>query len=279
MTMDPLTKLSEILGNADSMAFRVAEELDGLPGKTLIITRNPEPKDEPPLVRGGKRAHAFTELAGFIDYLKKYGQKGQVMVLVDVRHGVIHGVLSEDEKKERERICYQPVETVEWKQLRSSLDGRMNAKEFARLIRHMRRNIVSENVDELRLLASQLTVSCSVTEHTGTGLKGPKVFGLVVKLEAKGGDSKQVEIPEEFTLSCRPFIDNPDPTDIEVFVDITADQSGKVFFELECPDAERIFQVVFEQRLNELKEGLKDFALVSYGGVVYERWDTPKDLR
>ncbi len=251
--------------------FKLVEGLDGIAGKRLVIEHRQKAPPLAPKKREAKaRDHHFTDFNGLASYLVRYGAPEHVVVLVDCEGGRINAALNEVTLEDAEEVSYRPLTTPDWKMVADHLNKKLTAKAFARFCRRLVDLTTGATNAELRLIAGQISVAKGLEEHTGAGTKG--TFGHILRVEAKGGDGQQLQIPEKFKVSLRPFMDSLGPVELELFVDLEADEKS-VFFVVDCPDAERIFSSHVDQILPPLREQLAEVkALVELGKLQRRDW-------
>jgi len=277
MSHEPQDALDVTLGQVaegESLALKVLEQVEGIEGKALVIQRQelPAPKPTPPVKSGAnRRAHEFNNINHFIDYLNKYGEEKQVVVLADPKNEQIKASLNEICDQEPETLTYRPRRTTDFEYLLSRIDKPLGVKEFCKVLRRVRNYVKKPHGKLVASIYGQLSVAKKVEDFSSLGSRG--TFGRVVKISARGNDGQSVELPEFLTLEIKPYMDSATHIDIEVFIDLDMEED-KAVFRFDAPDCARAFDLAMEKSIPLLNTGLKDReALVALGALCREPWE------
>lgn len=269
---DPMKIVEEHFARSQAAIFSVINDLEE-GGRKLVIEHHqlvPAAPREPTRAESPARAHAFNGLGDFTSYLIRYGAAGQIVIAIDLFQAAAAAVLNEAAGDGTETVTYRPIHSREWSEILAILGKPLSPREFSKAVRRLRDAIVEPDKMTVRLLAAGLSTSKGVEEMDSVGTKG--VFGHVVKLKAQAGNqAAPLDIPEQFVVRVKPFIDSQEPIDLEVFIDLVPHASG-VGFELEAPDAARVFERAMERGREQLVEALGISALVTYGTLRREPW-------
>ena len=269
---DAFEQLASQIDPGEAAVFKVIDKIEGVEGKTLRIENlhvKEDPKD--PVKRPAwAKAHKFNDLGGFIDYIRKYGHGGDVVVLADMAVGLISATLAEDSKKEVEEISYAPMVTIEHSEVIKLDTGPLSVRDFSKSLRRIRDYITYPDQKLITMMIGQLSVAKEVEDFSSVGTKG--TFGKVVKVKARAGDGQNVEVPEFLKLTFLPYIDSIKAVTVKVYIDLVPRGDG-AFFEFDTSELSSIFQKAMKSQMPVLVEELKDFALVTAGRSSRVRWN------
>lgn len=269
---DPISIIREQVPAGTAALFSVVEDLEK-GGKTLRIEhRDIEPVAPlaPTRAESPRRNHIFNSIADFMSYLSRYGALGDIVVAIDLANRAAAAVLNEVAGQGTEEVRYVPIHSREWAEVTAILGKVLSPREFSLGIRRLRDAITDPEPKTVRLLASGLSSSKGVEEVDSTGARG--VFGHMVRLKASaGGQADPLDIPERLVFRVKPFIDSELPIELEAFVDLVPRGDG-VGFQLEAPDAGRVFERAMEHAREALVKALGPSALVTYGRLERTPW-------
>jgi len=275
---DSLRDLIREAAEGDETVFAVAEMMvgegeDKHPRRELAVRRRqlqPEPPEAPERAESPKRAHTFHAIAGFADYLTKYGS-ADVVVLADVSNGRIDAVLDETAETGFETVaCVPTMHPLLRPWADAAAREAMALDAFVEFLRSNRRTIREPDGRELAMTLSQVTAAIKTTIQRGTSTNS--VNGIMFETKIQGETQQgAVEIPDTLTLSCPIFVGG-DPVPIEVDLTLRADPgSPKIVVSVTAAEIEVRMIEAFEAMVETLRA--VDGITVALGRTGHETWN------
>ncbi|HPC97041.1 MAG TPA: hypothetical protein PLU87_19020 [Sedimentisphaerales bacterium] len=267
--MDKINSFLQDVAETHNNTVEVAKRL--LDGKENIVVTFQKPVQKPVRREPEARGHWFTELTGFIAYLKTYGDPHGLVVLANAHTGHMQAVLDELDTEGREIIDFAPMKHPLFAPWRNLLGTAKPIHDIAKFILGNHSVVIDPDPKLLYLIFSQIKVNATVEAQQGAGKT--KTNGLMVTQTIKGKVNQEiVEIPETITIRCPLFVGDEGQQDItfDVCVDAKSPES-QVCCTLTSPDVVIKTMVAVKAMFDKVKEALPN-ATVGYGTIQYHPW-------
>lgn len=267
--MDKINSFLQDLVKGHNNTVEIAKGMLG--GKENIVVTLRQPPETPVRREPQAICHVFTELGGFIDYLRIYADPHGVVVLADAQSGQMEATLDELDPAGRETVRFWPMRHplfAPW----NTMEAKMPIQDMARFVLVNRGVVTDPDPKLLHLIFSQIKVNATVEALQGAGKN--KTNGLMVTQTIKGKvDQQVVEIPETITIRCPMFVGDTETQDITFDVCVDAkNPESPVYCTLTSPDIAVKTMSAIEAMLGKIKEALPN-GIVGFGNIAYTPWE------
>ena len=263
--------LEECRGSGKQHAVNVAKDILGDKEDVTVTFRRAA--IDPVRLESPRRAHRFSTVEGFVQYLDKYGSENTV-VLGDPETGNAQAVLDEMAKSGFEVVNFSPILHPLWTPWDNLIDAKPIAvKAFATFLIGQREVIESPSAGQLILNFSQIRVSKHVEMQSGFGVNS--INGVMVETKIEGGKEKTVAIslPEKIVIETPLFLDR---SIMSIAIDLIVDVEGdRVTVALSSSDAKAKRIQAVGDMLSEIRQKMPK-AQATLGHIVHNEWSYTK---
>lgn len=273
--MDPETSIEKLLTKVrvgQSTVLDLTKELDGT--RKLVVEQRqvqPEAPRAPEKSESPRRAHEFYAVAGFADYLGKYGGPHTVLYANPAAE-CVQAVLDETAPKGFEVVTFKPQVHPRWKPWVALLGETISLDAFVDFIRDNRRAISVPDGRELALALSQVRASTEIKLERGRGKKS--LNGLMVKTDIQGHrDETIVELPESLELMVPLYVDSAAQlVELDLVIEV-ASGGTEITARLSSADLAEARVKAFDGMLQTLRGHEKlSHATFTFGAVKHDGW-------
>jgi len=226
-------------------------------------------KTEPVRKESQARAHTIGSMAGFIDYIEKYGGQHTV-ILADPGTGNMWATLDENAAKGRELIKFYPITHPLFAPWGDVVGGHTyRVRDLVELIRANKAVVVDPDPNQLIMVFSQVKVSKKVTMQTGFGVDC--VNGVMCETTIQGkAHSEPVSLPESIKIRCQIFMET-EP--VEMLIDLAGEQGSDDHVVVKTTSSDFLVKrlKVIETMLANIQQSLSG-AIVTLGEIEYSDW-------
>lgn len=271
MTETTLKELLEKVRVGKPTAFSLVDDLAGdgtIQGKRLVVEILDQRAEPPRRHESPARAHEFSDVKGFADYLLKYGND-DLVILADVAGERITAILDESSKQGREMVYFKALEHPFWRPWANVIGHIITLDAFISHLRNYRGSVVEPDARELLMAMSQIETRTEIKVHRGTGKKC--LNGMLVKTTIQGSVREEiVELPDYLELELPIYVTRP-AMRIKLDLNIQASKEGDVAVSMSCGDLVQAKFQAFSQILDEVR-GLIGKGTFSFGKCNYLDW-------
>ncbi len=246
---------------------------EGKEGVRLTIGERklcPEQPPAPLRKESPRRSHVFHDVAGFGEYLAKYGG-ADTCIYVDVPAQRITGVLNERANYGIEYVVLEPQphpQMAPWLNVFGKAIELRHALEF---FRQNHRVIASPHGRDLVMVLSQVRMAREITMHEGRGKTC--LNGLLVKTTIQGQKQDEViELPDMLVLAVPLYVSMPaQQFEVDLLVDASSDQRLTAL--ITCADYNVAKIKAFEEMVAELRKMDCEEMVFAFGKPQWANWD------
>lgn len=242
--------------------LELADQIEGQPGKRVVIeNRKPKPVERE-LARTGPRAHKFQSAQSLITYAKRFVTLDQASVFADLHSNLITMAVEEERGQGGpEILTLQPTLHPSWRAWKNMTGFWVTLPKLVEFLRTQRGVVVEPDGRALLGELSQITAATEVELHRGTGRQA--VNGILVKTTIQGKNGEiPVDLPEEIVIQC-PLFYGQASEQVALSLDLKTSKEGdEVLARLSPTDSELAELRSFERMVNEIDVALEPTTVV-----------------